>query len=86
MVRNDNITTIHNDNHNTQYSFSKVVFCNIGNPPAFCAPPVTFHRQVLSCLMYPPLINNQHTGFPKDGQFFYFQNILNIQSKNENIQ
>eukprot|EP00484_Ammonia_sp_Unknown_P017502 CAMPEP_0197039832 /NCGR_PEP_ID=MMETSP1384-20130603/16598_1 /TAXON_ID=29189 /ORGANISM="Ammonia sp." /LENGTH=490 /DNA_ID=CAMNT_0042470489 /DNA_START=108 /DNA_END=1580 /DNA_ORIENTATION=- len=49
-----------------KYKFSRVIFCNIGNPQAFCSPPVTFHRQVLACLMYPPLMQQANTGFTKD--------------------
>ena len=53
--------------HNNKHPFSNVVFCNIGNPQAFCSPPITFHRQVLACIMYPPLMDDtQSCQFPKD--------------------
>eukprot|EP00485_Elphidium_margaritaceum_P015036 CAMPEP_0202729172 /NCGR_PEP_ID=MMETSP1385-20130828/185993_1 /ASSEMBLY_ACC=CAM_ASM_000861 /TAXON_ID=933848 /ORGANISM="Elphidium margaritaceum" /LENGTH=501 /DNA_ID=CAMNT_0049395429 /DNA_START=131 /DNA_END=1636 /DNA_ORIENTATION=+ len=48
------------------YPFSRVIFCNIGNPQAFCPPPITFHRQVLACVLYPPLMEDKNQLFPKD--------------------
>eukprot|EP01083_Nonionella_stella_P209539 759458_1 len=51
---------------NNKHPFNKVIFCNIGNPQAFCAPPITFHRQVLACIMYPPLMDEKPCKFPND--------------------
>merc|ERR1719203_1714851 len=36
--------------------FKKIVPCNIGNPQAVGQQPLQFHRQVLSCLTEPSLI------------------------------
>jgi len=50
-----------------KYPFSSIVFCNIGNPQAFISPPITFHRQVLACTMYPPLMKEAKLlKFPAD--------------------
>jgi len=49
-----------------KYPFSNVTFCNIGNPQAFVRPPITFHRQVLACVLYPALMANEAVSFPKD--------------------
>lgn len=38
--------------------FSEVVFCNVGNPQALDQKPITFHRQVLSLITNPELLNN----------------------------
>jgi len=38
--------------------FSEVVFCNVGNPQALEQKPITFHRQVLSLITNPELLNN----------------------------
>eukprot|EP01083_Nonionella_stella_P047856 128078_1 len=51
-------------NADHKHPFTKVVFCNIGNPQAFVPPPITFHRQVLACVLYPPLMDDKQ--FPKD--------------------
>ena len=38
-----------------------VIPCNIGNPQALGQTPVSFYRQVLSLLEYPPHINRERT-------------------------
>ncbi len=38
-----------------------VIPCNIGNPQALGQTPVSFYRQVLSLLEYPPYINRERT-------------------------
>jgi len=45
------------------YSFKETMECNVGNPHALGQPPITFGRQVLSCLMSPSLIETSH--FPE---------------------
>jgi alanine transaminase len=49
----------------TNLAFDQVVACNIGNPQAVGAAPLTFHRQVLSCLTHPDLLNMPGV-FPDD--------------------
>merc|ERR1719474_2292731 len=49
-----------------KYAFSNITFCNIGNPQAFVKPPITFHRQVQACVLYPALMTNDAAPFPKD--------------------
>lgn len=39
--------------------FDKVIAANIGNPQALDQKPITFFRQVLSILEYPPLLENE---------------------------
>ncbi|PGH11043.1 hypothetical protein AJ79_05085 [Helicocarpus griseus UAMH5409] len=39
--------------------FDKVIFANIGNPQQLDQKPITFFRQVLSLLEYPPLLENE---------------------------
>lgn len=39
--------------------FDKVIFANIGNPQQLEQKPITFFRQVLSLLEYPPLMENE---------------------------
>ncbi|OAX77257.1 hypothetical protein ACJ72_08447 [Emergomyces africanus] len=39
--------------------FDKVIFANIGNPQQLDQKPITFFRQVLSILEYPPLLDNE---------------------------
>jgi len=48
--------------------FTKVVECNIGNPQALGQRPLTFVRQVLSLLDYPPLVDHPDARalFPED--------------------
>lgn len=46
--------------------FDQVISANIGNPQQLDQKPITFFRQVLSILEYPPLLNNEEalkTGF-----------------------
>ncbi|KAM5464439.1 alanine transaminase [Microsporum audouinii] len=40
-------------------SFDRVIFANIGNPQQLEQKPITFSRQVLSLLEYPPLLENE---------------------------
>mmetsp|Transcript_121832 Transcript_121832/g.192972 ORF Transcript_121832/g.192972 Transcript_121832/m.192972 type:complete len:482 (+) Transcript_121832:59-1504(+) len=46
------------------FPFEETVPCNIGNPQAVGAKPLTFHRQVLSILTNPSLMND--SSFPED--------------------
>lgn len=41
------------------YPFNEITFCNIGNPQEFHQKPVTFFREVVSCLLNPDLISNE---------------------------
>ncbi|EAS35912.3 alanine aminotransferase [Coccidioides immitis RS] len=41
--------------------FDKVIFANIGNPQQLDQKPITFFRQVLSLMEYPPLLENEET-------------------------
>merc|ERR1719161_3282751 len=53
-------------NHNLP--FKELVPCNIGNPQAVGDTPVTYHRQVVSLLSDPELVNSPKTAdlYPKD--------------------
>lgn len=51
-------------NKRGSYPFDKVIMCNIGNPQALRQKPLTFHRQVLAELLYPPLMDAKV--FPDD--------------------
>jgi alanine transaminase len=46
----------------------KIIYCNIGNPQALKQKPLTFMRQILALIEYPPLLENQDVirHFPKD--------------------
>jgi len=58
------------------YPFDEVKECNIGNPQILGQPPITFNRQVLSCLLSPELI--QTNIFPEGVRKrarFYHENI-----------
>eukprot|EP00386_Alphamonas_edax_P007866 GDKI01026036.1.p1 GENE.GDKI01026036.1~~GDKI01026036.1.p1 ORF type:complete len:583 (+),score=156.18 GDKI01026036.1:92-1840(+) len=46
--------------------FDRVVAANIGNPQALGQRALTFNRQVLSCLCYPPLTDMAPNGYPRD--------------------
>ena len=51
--------------------FDKVISANIGNPQQLDQKPITFFRQVLSLLEYPPLLEKQEAleksfGYPTD--------------------
>lgn len=46
------------DAGSTAYPFSKLVFCNIGNPQACGLKPVTFHRQMLSVVTNPAALEH----------------------------
>ena len=51
--------------------FDKVIAANIGNPQQLDQKPITFFRQVLSLLEYPPLLDNEdvllkHLGYKQD--------------------
>jgi alanine transaminase len=39
--------------------FDKLIYCNIGNPQSLGQSPITFPRQVLSLLSYPPLMESE---------------------------
>ena len=56
------------DSGNHEYSFSKLIPCNIGNPQAVGATPLTFHRQVLSLVTNPSLLHDETAikAFPRD--------------------
>lgn len=43
----------------TDLPFDKVISANIGNPQQLDQKPITFFRQVLSLLEYPPLLENE---------------------------
>ncbi|CAE7566774.1 gpt [Symbiodinium pilosum] len=51
---------------NTSLPFDELVPCNIGNPQAVGARPLTFHRQVLSLLSNPLLIEEAASLYPAD--------------------
>ncbi len=44
--------------------FSKIVYCNIGNPQALHQPAITYPRQVLALCEYPALLKS--SSFPND--------------------
>mmetsp|Transcript_27519 Transcript_27519/g.53681 ORF Transcript_27519/g.53681 Transcript_27519/m.53681 type:complete len:511 (-) Transcript_27519:89-1621(-) len=46
--------------------FTKMVFCNVGNPQQLNQKPITFFRQLLALMDYPELIDNPPSVFPKD--------------------
>eukprot|EP00656_Telonema_subtile_P023114 TRINITY_DN2443_c0_g1_i1.p1 TRINITY_DN2443_c0_g1~~TRINITY_DN2443_c0_g1_i1.p1 ORF type:complete len:416 (-),score=111.92 TRINITY_DN2443_c0_g1_i1:68-1315(-) len=48
--------------------FENIIYCNIGNPHSVGQTPLTFHRQVLSLVMYPELMQNESamSAFPAD--------------------
>jgi len=51
--------------------FDKIIAANIGNPQQLDQKPLTFFRQVLSLLEYPPLLDNEEVlvkslGYKKD--------------------
>nr|PIL96257.1 putative aminotransferase [Toxoplasma gondii COUG] len=37
-------------------NFKKLIFANIGDPQALGQRPISFYRQVMACVMYPPLV------------------------------
>jgi alanine transaminase len=43
----------------TTLPFDKIISANIGNPQQLDQKPITFFRQVLSLVEYPPLLENQ---------------------------
>lgn len=43
---------------NLDYPFDEVTYCSIGNPHQFNQKPLTFPREVLSCVVCPDLIEN----------------------------
>lgn len=47
-----------------KFPFPEIIPCNIGNPQAVGASPLTFHRQLLSILTNPSLVNDE--SFPED--------------------
>lgn len=49
-----------------KFPFDATVPCNIGNPQAVGAKPVTFHRQVLSLLTNPSLLKDPKLDYPED--------------------
>lgn len=48
--------------------FSRITYCNIGNPQQLGQPPLTFFRQVISLLEYPQLLDHPDAQriFPRD--------------------
>src|SRR5271170_7116465 len=44
---------------NANLPFDKVISANIGNPQQLDQKPITFFRQTLSLLEYPPLLENE---------------------------
>lgn len=48
------------------FPFKEIVACNIGNPQAVGAKPLTFHRQLLSILSNPSLLEEASLDFPED--------------------
>ena len=48
--------------------FDTMLYCNLGNPQAVQQPPITFTRQVMALLEYPPLIEDPRARdlFPED--------------------
>lgn len=59
--------------HENPLPFDKVIAANIGNPQQLEQKPITFFRQVLSILEYPPLLKNENA--LKDG-FGYKQDVI----------
>jgi alanine transaminase len=55
-------------NGSRDYSYQNLVAANVGNPHALGQQPITFHRQVLSLLQYPVLLDAQlpESLFPSD--------------------
>ena len=50
--------------------FSKLVFCNIGNPQELRQHPITFLRQVLSLVTYPHLLDDSVLSIPGMSEVF----------------
>lgn len=48
------------------FPFEELTFSNIGNPQAVGSKPLTFHRQVLSILTNPALLEDPNVNFPED--------------------
>lgn len=48
-------------NPNNTLPFDEIVYCNIGNPQGVGLNPLTFHRQVLSLLSNPALLDDPET-------------------------
>lgn len=48
--------------------FKEIIYCNIGNPQQLHQKPITFFRQVLSCMEYPALIDHPAASqiYPQD--------------------
>lgn len=59
--------------HDKPLPFDKVIAANIGNPQQLDQKPITFFRQVLSILEYPPLLENEKA--LKEG-FGYKQDVI----------
>jgi alanine transaminase len=51
--------SLRSDQRNTGLPFDKVISANIGNPQQLDQKPITFFRQVLSLLEYPPLLEKE---------------------------
>ena len=58
-LKNGNIDT-------KKCGFKKIIFCNIGNPHAVGQIPLTYHRQVLACILCPMLMDDKIKIFPND--------------------
>ena len=54
-------------NGDKSYPFTKISKLNVGNPQAMGQPPITFHRQVLACLMDNSLLKSD----------FYHKDVIN---------
>lgn len=52
-------------NSTAKLPFNTVISANIGNPQQLDQKPITFFRQVLSIIEYPPLLEQEHL-FPAD--------------------
>ncbi|KAK9364779.1 pyridoxal phosphate-dependent transferase [Lipomyces kononenkoae] len=55
-------------NGDTSLPFKEIINGNIGNPQAMDQKPITFFRQVLSLVQYPPLLEDEYADkiFPRD--------------------
>jgi len=51
-------------NPNHDLPFNELFFCNIGNPQALGQKPISYYRQVLSCVLYPKIMDQNI--MPKD--------------------
>ena len=49
-----------------------MTYCNIGNPQAFRQPPISFNRDVISCVINPSLLESKeiHVDIKKRAKWF----------------